>query len=66
VTKTEKLKRARKVRRELSLFVDLQEPSMREHVRREWNRDPDYSALNHLLLARHELQLLIQDLSPSS
>ena len=62
MTKAEKLKRARKVRAYLARFIDLQEKSLREFVRTEHGRDPDYSALNSLLFARTELNNLIADL----
>jgi hypothetical protein len=62
LTKAEKLRRARKARARLARFVDLQSPHLREHVLREWGMNPGYAALSHLLMARHEIQLLIQEL----
>jgi len=62
ITRTERVARARKVRKLLSHYVSLQKPYMREHVRKEWGSDPDYSAINALLMAKHELTVLIQDL----
>lgn len=63
MTKREKLAHARSVRAYLARFIDLQEQHVRELVAREWTQDPDYTAMNHLLRARHELQALIEDLT---
>lgn len=65
MTRTEKIARARKVRRHLAQFTAYQKPHMREFIRKEWNRDPDYAALSQLVLAWDELGRLIQDLKES-
>lgn len=62
MTKTEKLHRARRVRAYLGQFVLYQTPHMREHLLREWGRDPDEAAMDQLLTARRALDLLIRDL----
>lgn len=62
VTKAEKARRARVVRAHLARFIDLQKPYMREHVKREWGRDPDGAALTRLRLAQRELEALIGEL----
>jgi hypothetical protein len=64
MTKTEKLHRVRSIRAHLAGFTNRQEKTLREHIRAEWNRDrdPDYSAMNELLFAKHELNELVSDL----
>jgi hypothetical protein len=62
MTKAEKLRRARIIRKHVAGFIDRQDNTLREHIRSEWRRDPDYSAMNQLLNARNELTALIADL----
>lgn len=62
MTKTEKVRQARSIRAHLARFTDLQESGLREHVKSEWGRNPDYSAFNRLLLAQRELNALIAKL----
>ncbi len=61
MTKKERLRRARRIRQELGLFVSYQTAYM-EKLLREKNVNPGYAAMNRLLMARHELSTLITDL----
>jgi hypothetical protein len=61
LSKTQRMRRARSVRFELSRFVDLHSPSLREHVR-ERGYDPDEAQMARLMRAKRELDSLIDDL----
>ncbi len=62
LTKAERIASARKVRAYLAKFTSFQSGHMREFIRSEWGRDPDYTAMNELLFAQRELSRLIRDL----
>ena len=66
MTKTEKLRRSRLIRRKLALFNYLQDESTKAYVRypgtNKVGSDPDYVAFNHLLFAQKELNSLVAEL----
>lgn len=64
MTKTEKLRRARQVRARLARFVDLQDKDVQAYVREKGTKSvssqPDYIAMNHLLMAQKELSDMVR------
>jgi hypothetical protein len=59
VTKTERKKRAREIRKQLGLFVDIQDQHIRDYVRDELHQDPAERQMQHLYLSRRKLNALI-------
>jgi hypothetical protein len=65
LSKTQRMRRARVVRFELSRFIDLHSPGLREHVRKH-GIDPDEAQIARLMRAKIELDSLIDDLRAES
>lgn len=62
MTKKEMKERARNIRSHMARFVDLQDPRLVEVLFTGTDMSPEYAALNRLLMARTELNHLIEAL----
>lgn len=61
-TQTQRVSRAREIRRHLQLYVSWQSGYMREYLR-DQGSDPEEVSLDQLVLARGKLDALIADLA---
>lgn len=64
MSKTEKKKRARAVRKQLQLYVNAQEDHVRDHIRTVLNADPEQYDAGCLLRALGQLSDLVRETVP--